>query len=124
MCSPLGEVAAGVLLLGAGTWGRDHLRVAACVSRWQVGTARVAGVSELGLPLTRVRLACFYCHEDPPPTRTDFACSSLATCVAFWAMPWDRAVMDGLRDWQALSSPALPALHGLCLRCWRGIPTL
>lgn len=55
-----------MLVLGAGTWGSDQRRVAARVSWWQAGTARVAWALELGLPLTQVRQACFYCHEDPP----------------------------------------------------------
>lgn len=66
ICPPLGETAAGTLVLGAGMRGRDQLHIAACMSWWQVGTVCVAWVLELGLPLAQVRLACFYCHEDPP----------------------------------------------------------
>lgn len=64
--SALEEMAAGTLLLGAGTLGRDQLCVAACMSWWQVVTVHVAWVLELGLSPTKVLLACFYCHEDPP----------------------------------------------------------
>lgn len=66
ICSPLGEVVAGMLLLGAGTSGRDQLCVAVCTNWWQVSMVHVAWVLELGLPLTQVHLTCSYCHEDPP----------------------------------------------------------
>lgn len=42
--SPLEEVVAGTLLLGAGTLGRNQLYVAVCRSWWQVVTAHVAQV--------------------------------------------------------------------------------
>lgn len=87
---------AGTLLPGAGTWGRDQRRVAACVSWWQVGTVRVAWALELGSPLAPVYLACF-CYREDPPEQT--ACSSLATCVALCETSWDCAGMDGLQDW-------------------------
>lgn len=64
--SPLGELAAGVLLMGAGTWGRDQLFVVVCIGWWQAGIVRDAWVLELSLLLTQVYLASFYCPEDPP----------------------------------------------------------
>lgn len=68
------------LPLGAGTWGRDQVCVAACLSSWQVGTARVAWVLELGLPLTQVHRAHFYGYKNP--SGQTFAFSSLASCIA------------------------------------------
>ena len=60
---------------------------------------RVTRALELGLPLTRERLTRLWSGGSP---RADFACSSLAACVAFCEMPWGHAAVDGPRDWLVL----------------------